>query len=335
MGKGSFFSRIGGTLSKFWRALVRFSKGRDLPVFVLCFVLAFFFWWSRTMSGTYEYDLQYEVRLTGVPSDIRLASDVTSPLKVSVSGKGSALWKEKIRRGKILEVDARSFHASASAGRAVLASVLLKDTISSMLPASVIVRETFPDTLSYNFFVEKIVKVPVRFGGTFQRTAQFRPETVIFNPDSVIVGVPQNESAAFSQVLTEAGDFVIESGTTTLQLNLQCPENAVLYTDKVTVTVQAAQYTEKTLDVPVQGIGFPEGTLLKTFPSKVKLTFLVRISDFDRIGPDDFLVAADYSALGQVGNDRAELRLLQQPAGVENVRMVPQVVEYITETMHR
>ena len=50
--------------------------------------------------------------------------------------------------------------------------------------------------------------------------------------------------------------------------------------DQVEMNVMIDLYTEKTVEVPVFGVNFPGSKDLRTFPSKVKVTFRVGMSRF-------------------------------------------------------
>ena len=53
--------------------------------------------------------------------------------------------------------------------------------------------------------------------------------------------------------------------------------------DQVEMNVMIDLYTEKTVEVPVFGVNFPGSKDLRTFPSKVKVTFRVGMSRFKEI----------------------------------------------------
>lgn len=56
----------------------------------------------------------------------------------------------------------------------------------------------------------------------------------------------------------------------------------------VEVSVCVDMYSEKTVEVPVVGFDFPKGKILRTFPSKVQVTFQVGLSYFKSITANDF-----------------------------------------------
>jgi hypothetical protein len=100
------------------------------------------------------------------------------------------------------------------------------------------------------------------------------------------------------------------------------------YTD---LTLKVDVYAEKTVDVPVIGINFPQDKVLRTFPTKVKVTFQIGLSRFMEVNADDFLVVVDYNELLKEEGDMCKLVLKQYPEEVKHVRMNPSEMEYIIE----
>ena len=89
--------------------------------------------------------------------------------------------------------------------------------------------------------------------------------------------------------------------------------------------------TEKTVEVPIIGLNFPGDKVLRTFPSKARVTFRVGSSQFSRYTADNFVLAATYEELLQNPFIKYRLHLKSLPEGVSNVRIVPQEVDYLIE----
>ena len=101
--------------------------------------------------------------------------------------------------------------------------------------------------------------------------------------------------------------------------------------DSVDMALKVDVFAEKTVDVPVMGINFPHDKVLRTFPSKVKVTFQIGLSRFMEVGPEDFLVVVDYNDLQNEDGDKCKLQLKVMPKGVNHVRVNPKEMEYIIE----
>ena len=63
-------------------------------------------------------------------------------------------------------------------------------------------------------------------------------------------------------------------------------------------------YTEKTVEVPLHGVNFPADKALRTFPSKVQITFQVGLKRFRSIKASDFIINISYEELLKLGSDK-------------------------------
>ena len=97
------------------------------------------------------------------------------------------------------------------------------------------------------------------------------------------------------------------------------------------MTIIAQQYTEKSLEVPVTGINFPDNLTLKAFPSKAVVSVWVKMSEYDRVNASDFQVVVDYNDIAGRDGSKATLRIFSQPANVRNVRLQTRTVDYLME----
>ena len=90
-------------------------------------------------------------------------------------------------------------------------------------------------------------------------------------------------------------------------------------------------YSEKTVEVPVQGVNFPEDKLLRTFPSKVQVTFQIGLRQFKTVNAEDFTVVVDYQTLEREKSEKCKPVLQKSPANVNLIRVAPAEIDYIIE----
>lgn len=316
-----FFRKLGRIL------LLRLRNG-DLPVFLLFLILAFFMWWSHTLGGVFDFVLQYPVEVNGLDKNVRITRPLTSPVRVSVTGQGTLLWRES-RRKRVLKIAASSFQPSFN-GSFSVPSTILMDTLSRLLPATLTVKSIYPDSLRFGYVAMTDIMLPVVFAGKPVCTDRYRVDDILLEPDKVSVSVPSELAASFGAVYTDTVGIEVGSSEVSVKVRLVSPDGAVLHTNEVMAVLKASQVTEKSVDVKVAGINLDNGLQLKTFPSAVRLLFLVRLSDFENVDASDFVVGVDCSSL-DMSDDKAEVKIFQQPSNVENVRVSPQIVEYLFE----
>ncbi len=90
-------------------------------------------------------------------------------------------------------------------------------------------------------------------------------------------------------------------------------------------------YAEKSVEVPVRGVNFPPDKVLRTFPSKVQVTFQVGLSHFKAITAEDFFIGVTYEELLNNKGEKCPVKLKSVPRYVNHVRLNPQEVDYLIE----
>ena len=320
-------SRFAEFLKKIGDALLKLFRG-DFSVFLLFLALTLFFWWSQTMNQNYDTQMKLPVLVADVPENVRITGQPVRQLTVSLSGKGSTL-KKSGRKGSrnVLRVSNSAFMMSH--GHASLSTSRLRDSIAAMLPPSVSIHSISPDSLVYQYAVQHSVMLPVQVAGTTESQDQFFLERIEFSPDSIRAQVLDTDTAVHRAV-AEVGQVLLSSDTIIRIASLRHERDVVFSQDQVTVTILSQQYTEKSLEVPITGVNFPEYVHLKAFPSKAGVTFWVKMSEYDRVTENDFQVVVDYNDISADAS-KVRVRIYSQPANVRNVRLQTRTVDHLME----
>lgn len=317
-----FFRKIGTALLKLF--------GGDFPIFLLFLAITFFLWWSQTMSKNYETEITIPVRVTSIPDDVRMTVPPASQLIVSLNGKGTALRKSG-RRGERNVLNVSNGLFAIHQGHASISTQRLRDSLTAFLPSSVYIRSIEPDSLVYQFVRQRVMMLPVEFGGTVESQDQFFLEQISFKPDSVKVSVLLTDTVDH-HVIADAGTVVLSSDTIIRSVDIKPVRNALFNVSSVQMYVISQQYTEKSLEIPITGVNFPDNVLLKSFPSKAVVSVWVKMSEYEKINSSDFQVVVDYNDIAGDESSRATLRIYSQPANVRNVRLQTRSVDYLMET---
>ncbi|MBR3658522.1 MAG: hypothetical protein IKN61_01275 [Bacteroidaceae bacterium] len=281
------------------------------------------------MNQNYETQMKLPVIVSDVPDNVRITRQPARQLTVALSGKGSSL-KKSGRRGsrQVLHVSSSSF--TMSHGHASIPTSRLRDSIAAMLPSSVVIHSISPDSIVYQYAMQRTLMLPVEFEGTTESQDQFFLERIEFTPDSIRVRVLESDTAMHRAVV-EAGQIMLTSDTVVRTMALRTEPGVIYSQDEVVMTVLSQQYTEKSLEVPITGVNFPEHVSLKSFPAKAVVTAWVKMSEYDRVTAADFQVVVDYNDIAGSDASKARLRIYSQPANVRNVRLQTRTVDYLME----
>jgi hypothetical protein len=149
-------------------------------------------------------------------------------------------------------------------------------------------------------------------------------------PDSVDIYAPKHIFGGITHIKTENVTYTDLEDTLQTRLALLVPRGAKAIPDSVDVNICIDIFTDKTLQAPVYSENVPRNKLIRTFPLKVSVTFLVSSTLYDEITPEDFLLAIDYKEL-QTDSKRCRIHVRQKPTSIRNLRINPETVEYIIE----
>ena len=306
------------------------EKSREFFIFLFFFVVAAGFWLLQTLNSDYETELSVPVRLKNVPDNVVITSEPASELRVRIKDKGTVLLNYML--GKSFYPVTLDFTDYRSKGNPVrVMSPQFRHMIQAQLNASTSLLSVKPDTLEY-IYSEGISKlVPVRLSGEVSAAMQYYLSDTVFTPDSVLVYAPAAALDTLTEVRTRPLSLTEIDDTLRQTVPLESQKGVKTVPSSVELMLPVDIYTEKTVEVPLIGIHFPPGKVLRAFPSKVQVTFQVGLSRFRQIEAEDFQVLVNYEELEALGTDTYTVRLHTQPKGISNVRIYPAQVDFLIE----
>ena len=306
------------------------KRSREFLVFLLFVFLSFSFWLLLVLNDEYETEVSIPFRMKNVPENVVLTSELPQDLKVGVKDRGTVLVNYLL--GQTFYPVTIDFEDYSDKGNQVrFLSRTLDKRISSQFNQSTKLLSIKPDTLELIYTRAKAKKVPVRLRGEVKAERQFYISDIVYSPDSVMVYAPNEILDTITAAYTENLYLEQVADTTYRRVNLKSVTGARFMPSYNDVTFYVDIYSEKSVEVPVMGINFPNDKTLRTFPSKVQVTFQVGLSQFKHVTEEDFKVVVDYNTLEGNGNEKCRLHLFESPANVTHVRISPKEIDYIIE----
>lgn len=308
------------------------QRGR-FGVFFLCLIISASFWLVTALRDTFESEIDVPLQLNGVPETVRITTPLPEVVHVAVRDKGTTLvgYHWRLRSMRPVMLDFQDYDNGAVSGRGQVPQGDVLRVVQHQLDGTTQVQGLRPDTLEFYFNRGLCYRLPVRPVGTFTPSAQSYIQSVSVSPDSVDVYAPASVLDTMRYAYTQALS-VKDLGRTTTRTARLMPIRGVKYEpDEVSVTLNVDFYAEKTIKVPVIGLNFPPDRRLRTFPSHASITFRVGSAQLKDISAENFVLAFTYEELMQNASDKLALHLKSLPAGVSNVRITPQEVDYLIE----
>lgn len=306
------------------------EKCKEFLIFLFFVAISFGFWMLQTLDGNFETEFTIPLRLKDVPKDVVITSDLQDEVRVKVEDRGTVLLNYMLGRS-FLPISINFSDYENSSSRVVLPYEDLRKRVSSQLNSTTKLLSVYPDSIGFVYSQGKFKKVPVSVSGKITPGIQYYISDIKLSPDSVIVYAPAEVLKTVQTAYTMPLDCEDLTENTSLRTSLKKIDGAKYDPSFCDVSVSVDMYSEKTVEVPVVGIGFPANKTLRTFPSKVKVTFKVGLSGYSSVNADDFFIGVKYSDLLKTSKDNIDLVVTTTNPNVSNIRVVPSSVDYLIE----
>lgn len=308
------------------------EKYREFLIFLFFFFIASAFWLLQTLNYDYETEFSIPLKLKDVPANVMLTAELPSELVVRVKDKGTVLLNYMLAKTFFPIVLNFSDYKGVNNHVRINTSELEKQ-ILSQLNVSTRILSVKPVVLEYIYSTGKSKLVPVRLLGKIGLARQYYISDTVFSPDSVLVYAPNAILDTITVAYTQQLLLDNISDTLKRQVALNRVRGAKFIPNSVELTLPVDIYTEKTVDVPIYGINFPADKVLRTFPSKVQVTFQVGLRDFRNMTANDFVLNVSYEELIHLGSEKYTVKLKTIPHGVTRVHISPAQVDFLIEQL--
>ncbi len=305
-------------------------------IYLICVAIASVFWFLDALSKNYTTTITYPVRFD-IPKDKVLVNPPPRYIKLNVNAYGFTLLRHKLRISfSPIVLDTKVFMNSSlknnsGATHIRVATNRYIELFQSKFRSDVKVMGIEPDTLYFNF--DQIVreKIPVTAELTFDFEKQFMQiAPVQLTPDSVWVKAPRSVLDTLKCIAIPPMHFKSVNKTITEEVSLPEQGNITIEAPQVVLTVPVEQYTEDRCEVPVEIINLPDSLSVKTFPSKVVISYLVALNQFQKVNTDNFLSVVDYNELNP-GTQKVAVKIEKSPDNIISFKYQPHELEYLIE----
>lgn len=303
---------------------------RQFLTFLFFLGLSASFWFLLALDREYEFEVEVPLQLTNVPKNVIITTDPPKSVKLTLKGKGSDMLVYRYLK-KIQPASFPFSSLNTSGQHVIISRTELLKLITPRLSSNVRIVSVHPEQpdFFYNNGLNK--KVPVRLTGKIKANKLFYISAISVVPDSVQVYASKEILDTLRFAYLEPVYYRSLQDTTRIRRNFKSIRGAKFDPASAQINVYVDQLTEKTVQVPVQWVNFPATKILRTFPSKVNITFQVGASMYRRITADNFVLVVNYADLINNKQNKCKLQLKSLPQGVSHVRISPSEVDYVIE----
>ena len=329
-------------LLRIFRAIRNFllnTINKEFLVFLFFLVLSSGFWLLMTLNETFEHDFMVEVKLANIPRDVVITNEPDDTIRFTIRDKGymiaAYLYGHKLHP---ITIDFKSYNDGK--GHGVVAASDLQKRIGQQLYNSSKVTSFKTDQIEfyYNYGLHK--RVPVKMLGTVTPAHNYYLSHVQFKPDSVMVYASQKLLDSITVAYTTYQHIRDFRQGTVKKVSLKKIKGAKFVPATVAMQLYSDILTEEVASVPIEAVNMPEDKVLRVFPSKVNVRFVVGASRLKTLPkdpitkdllPKGFKVVVNYKELESKQADKCRVYVSSTPTGVRNARPEIELMDYVIE----
>ncbi len=326
------------TLSTLRNFLLRIFN-KEFLIFLFFLVLSGGFWLIMTLNETYEREFSVPLRLTEVPRNVVITSEPDSVVRFTVRDKGYMIaYYELDNTFRPIYADYKLYCDGRSRGDISVAD--LQRQIYLQLSKSSKIASIKGGKFSFSFNFGRHKKVPIRILGTVTPGNNYYLARVDFMPDSVEVYAVRNVLDSIQTVYTERLHITNFTDVKETTVDLRKFTNAKCIPSRVKMKLYPDVLTEESVEVPIEAINIPENKVIRTFPSKIKVNFVVgayrmrsmpKNAETKELLPVGFRVVVNYEEIMKKHSEKCSVYVISSPNGVRNVRLAVNSVDYLIE----
>ena len=306
-----------------------FLYSRDTLIFLSFCLLSFIFWIFLSQPENPEFAERIPLQYVNVPKNIEI---VQRPDFWEVKYKNDGKRFGFKHKHKPLIVDFSDYYAQLQEShwsidlnerfQHEVDSIFNGKEIISFLPERLEV-EKLPDTKT----------VPVLFDDSnLQINSKYTVGNIQLSPSQLtLIGHEAVLDTIDTIWVRYNRDEVLKKPIEHYAVEPQLPKHTKSDPETLDLSILVEPYTEKSITAPIWVTGLPPSVQVRTIPSEVKITYSVGISRFDKTSASDFVIGITYEELLRSNTRSVFLNVLQQPAGIANLRISPEKVNWMIE----
>lgn len=311
----------------------RLKNDRRIVIFMICLAIATVLWFLNILSESYTTTIPYSVKYTNPPENLFLSNDPPGQLNLEVEAHGFTLLRHKLsfsvspivlNLSNIIDTNENQASVSVQTGNLIR-------RISAQVSNEISVINVEPEILTFSFDSLHSKTVPVIDDVNLQFKPQFfLSSNISVIPDSVEVTGPTSLIKSINSLKTNTLSFEGLDGPVDRMVELDHPKKIKVTPNKVNLKIPVERFTEKEIKVPLTVKNKPEDLSIKIFPSDVQVSFLVGLSDYDKISTSDFEIHVVYDS--EQNRETLEVVVEEKPDYIRQLKVSPQNVEFLVES---
>lgn len=315
---------------------VYFRNDKRVVAYLICVVIATFFWFLNALSKNYTVSMVVPVSYYNLPDNKTLSNKPPEQFNLKVKAHGFTILRHRLSlffmpiEFNVNDLTNNLMIDSHKSNYAFPARQFLIE-ISYLLSNDMEILSMTPDTLSFKFdqMGQKRIKVKPLLIVNLKKQYQISGN-IQSTPDSVTVYGPQQAIDTLQYARTETLQFNDADEPVKEKALINKIKDIYFEPKQIELSFPIEEYTEAQQLVPVLINNLPANLNVKLFPSKVKVSFLVGLSRFSEMKPEDFKLTVSYNDIID-GKLRLKISVESRPSYIYDLKITPEELEYLIE----
>jgi len=282
------------------RLIDSISSNKKLSTYLIFLAVAFSFWFLNNMSREHETTLILPIHYIDFPADKLVLEKPEQELTVCVKAAGFPLLYYNLfgRHNLQLSIDDAYWRKKNKQSVAFWMPNNNRRKIKNVLSSSMNLLSVSPDTLQLIFGKKARKTVPIQVCIDITFKEEFRlTKPIISVPEEVMIYGAQEQLDSIEYIASNLLQFTDVTNDKTTELQLQKIEGISFQTDKVFVTIDVEQFTEKRLSAVIHADHVPKGYAIKFLPATVDVTLTASIDNYKLLTQDFVRLFVDCSTI--------------------------------------
>ncbi|MBY0542954.1 MAG: YbbR-like domain-containing protein [Sphingobacteriaceae bacterium] len=309
--------------------LTKVERKRFL-LLIACLVAAICAWLFLALNNKYVYTAKTELIYKDEPQKKAFKALQPDVVDLQVEGTGWQLLFSRLRiKPQSITVSLEKLN-----NRSYILFTEQLSQINKQLETSQKIISVKPDTLYFDFSKRTNKRVQVKLIKKFSFVKQYGLSGEIqLKPSYVNISGPQEELAKITYWVTDTLklDDLQHTTNTRVAIKQNNLNNISIYPSSVSVKIPIDEFTEKTLEIPLKIINNTDFLNIKLYPKKVKITFLVALSNYQEVDEDFVEAVVDVNEWKQLKHQSFTVKITRFPDYCKLINVIPNKINFIIE----
>lgn len=310
--------------------LTKIERRRVLSL-LACLALAVAAWFFMALSNKYVYSAKTVLVFKNSPTKRAFYPLQSDTVDLQVEGTG---WQLLFARLRISPPSISISLSQLNNKDFIVCSDQLYSINRQVDESTQKVISIKPDTLYFDFTKRVVKTVPINLVQRVNFAKQYGiANQILLNPKVVKVAGPVEELKKIKSWPTDTLKLDNVQSSTTVRIALQhsIHKNISIYPSSVEVKMGVDEFTEKTIEIPLKILNNKNYHNIKLYPKKIKVTFLVALSNYEQVDEDFITATVDADEWQSLHHNQLTVKLTEFPDYCRLVSIKPEKVDFIVE----